>query len=65
MSLEQTLESGKLIVAPSVHDALTASLAANAGADALYLSGAAIAHTRLGRRDGRQDPCSLQSARLG
>ena len=45
------LESGKLIVAPGVYDALTASLAADAGSDALYLSGAAIAYTRLGRPD--------------
>ncbi len=51
MSLKQTLATGKLIVAPGVYDALTASLAADAGATALYLSGAAIAYTRLGRPD--------------
>jgi 2-methylisocitrate lyase-like PEP mutase family enzyme len=39
------------IIAPGVYDALTASLAAAAGFEALYLSGAAIAYTRLGRPD--------------
>lgn len=40
-----------LLVAPGVYDALTASLAAAAGFKALYVSGAAIAYTRLGRPD--------------
>ncbi len=39
------------VVAPGVYDALTASLAAAAGFEALYISGAAIAYTRLGRPD--------------
>ncbi len=39
-----------IVVAPGVYDALSASLAAAAGAEALYLSGAAIAYTRLGVR---------------
>jgi 2-methylisocitrate lyase-like PEP mutase family enzyme len=51
MSLKQSLAGGKVVVAPGVYDALTASLAANAGADALYVSGAAIAYTRLGGPD--------------
>jgi 2-methylisocitrate lyase-like PEP mutase family enzyme len=38
-------------VAPGIYDALTASLAAAAGFEALYLSGAAVAYTRLGRPD--------------
>jgi 2-methylisocitrate lyase-like PEP mutase family enzyme len=38
-------------VAPGVYDGLTASLAADAGFEALYLSGAAVAYTRLGRPD--------------
>jgi 2-methylisocitrate lyase-like PEP mutase family enzyme len=40
-----------ILVAPGVYDALTASLAASAGFEALYLSGAAVAYTRLGRPD--------------
>jgi 2-methylisocitrate lyase-like PEP mutase family enzyme len=51
MSLKQSLLDGRLVVAPGVYDALTASLAAEAGFEALYLSGAAIAYTRLGRPD--------------
>jgi 2-methylisocitrate lyase-like PEP mutase family enzyme len=39
------------VIAPGVYDALTASLADEAGFAALYLSGAAIAYTRLGRPD--------------
>ncbi len=40
-----------IVVAPGVYDALTASLAEEAGFEAVYLSGAAIAYTRLGRPD--------------
>lgn len=40
-----------ILLAPGVYDAMTAMLAAAAGAEALYLSGAAIAYTRLGRPD--------------
>lgn len=39
------------MVAPGVYDALTASLAADAGFEALYISGAALAYTKLGRPD--------------
>ena len=39
------------IIAPGVYDALTASVAAASGFEALYLSGGAIAYTRLGRPD--------------
>ena len=49
-TLRARLQSG-LLVAPGVYDALTASLAAAAGFEALYVSGAAIAYTRLGRPD--------------
>lgn len=38
-------------VAPGVYDAFTALLAEEAGFDCLYLSGASIAYTRLGRPD--------------
>ncbi|WP_306118935.1 MULTISPECIES: isocitrate lyase/phosphoenolpyruvate mutase family protein [unclassified Roseitalea] len=40
-----------ILIAPGVFDGLTASLAAAAGFEALYLSGAAVAYTRLGRPD--------------
>ena len=50
MTLRERLQAGT-VVAPGVFDALTASIAASAGFPALYLSGAAIAYTRLGRPD--------------
>ncbi len=49
-TLQQQLQSG-LVVAPGIYDALTASIATDAGFQALYVSGAAIAYTRLGRPD--------------
>jgi 2-methylisocitrate lyase-like PEP mutase family enzyme len=49
--LAARLASGPIVIAPGIYDALTASLAATAGFEALYLSGAAIAYTRLGRPD--------------
>ena len=39
------------IIAPGVYDALTASVAAASGFEALYVSGGAIAYTKLGRPD--------------
>ncbi len=51
MSLAQRFTRKPIVVAPGVYDALTASLATNAGAEALYLTGAGIAYTRLGRPD--------------
>lgn len=39
------------VLAPGVYDPLSALLAEQAGFDALYLSGASIAYTRLGRSD--------------
>ncbi|MHA6325204.1 isocitrate lyase/PEP mutase family protein [Roseivivax sp. CAU 1753] len=51
MSLRQRLQSDRILTAPGVYDGLTASLAAEAGFEALYLSGAAVAYTRLGRPD--------------
>lgn len=39
------------VLAPGVYDAFSALLAEQAGFDALYLSGASIAYTRLGRSD--------------
>jgi 2-methylisocitrate lyase-like PEP mutase family enzyme len=51
MTLKARLAEGSILVAPGVYDALTASLAQAAGFEALYLSGAAVAYTRLGRPD--------------
>jgi 2-methylisocitrate lyase-like PEP mutase family enzyme len=50
-SLQQRLAQKPILLAPGVYDALTASLATDAGAETIYLSGAAIAYTRLGRPD--------------
>jgi 2-methylisocitrate lyase-like PEP mutase family enzyme len=50
-SLRSRLARKPIVVAPGVYDALTALLAAQAGFSALYVSGAAIAYTRLGRPD--------------
>jgi 2-methylisocitrate lyase-like PEP mutase family enzyme len=51
MSLKQRLAERRPLLAPGIFDALTASIASDAGAEALYVSGAAIAYTRLGRPD--------------
>ncbi|WP_417252250.1 isocitrate lyase/PEP mutase family protein [Castellaniella sp.] len=48
--LKQRLASGT-VLAPGVYDALSALLAEQAGFDAVYLSGASIAYTQLGRSD--------------
>lgn len=49
--LRRRLAQSDILVAPGVYDALTATLAVNAGFEALYLSGAAVSYTRLGRPD--------------
>jgi len=49
--LRERLSGGSLVLAPGVYDALTALLAEQAGFEAVYLSGASIAYTRLGRPD--------------
>ena len=51
MTLKARLQQGRILMAPGVYDGLTATLAADAGFEALYLSGAAVAYTRLGRPD--------------
>ncbi|MBV9078484.1 MAG: isocitrate lyase/PEP mutase family protein [Methylobacteriaceae bacterium] len=51
MSLKRRLGEPRPVVAPGIYDGLTASIAAAAGFEALYLSGAALAYTRLGRPD--------------
>jgi 2-methylisocitrate lyase-like PEP mutase family enzyme len=50
-TLKQKLAAGQAILAPGIYDALSALIAEQAGFDALYLSGASIAYTRLGRSD--------------
>ena len=50
-SLAARLSKSDILLAPGVYDALTASIAESAGFDALYLSGAGVAYTRLGRPD--------------
>ena len=51
MRLKQRLAEPRALLAPGVYDALSALLAEQAGFEALYLSGASIAYTRLGRPD--------------
>lgn len=51
MSLRLRLSRPPIMVAPGVYDPLTALIAEQAGFHALYVSGAAIAYTRLGRPD--------------
>lgn len=51
MSLKTRLQQNQIVVAPGVYDGLTAAIATDAGFEALYLSGAAVAYTRLGRPD--------------
>ncbi|WP_227268251.1 isocitrate lyase/PEP mutase family protein [Roseobacter weihaiensis] len=51
MTLRARLAQKEILVAPGVYDGLTATLAEAAGFQALYLSGAAVAYTRLGRPD--------------
>ena len=50
-NLRSRLARKPIVVAPGVYDALTALLAAQAGFSTLYVSGAALAYTRLGRPD--------------
>lgn len=51
MTLKSRLSQPNILVAPGIYDGLTAAIAADAGFEALYLSGAAVAYTRLGRPD--------------
>ena len=48
---KQRLAQDRAVLAPGVYDALSALVAEQAGFEALYLSGASIAYTRLGRSD--------------
>jgi 2-methylisocitrate lyase-like PEP mutase family enzyme len=49
--LRAPLHDGAALLCPGIYDALSAALAAQAGFASLYLSGAAIAYTRLGAPD--------------
>jgi len=49
--LQQRLAEPRVLLAPGIYDALSALVAERAGFEALYLSGASIAYTRLGRSD--------------
>ena len=51
MSLRNRLQQREILVAPGVYDGLTSAIGVDAGFEALYLSGAAVAYTRLGRPD--------------
>ena len=50
-TLRARLVKPPIVIAPGIYDPLTALIAERAGFDALYVSGAAIAYTRLGRPD--------------
>lgn len=51
MSLKSLLEGPDILLAPGICDALTGLIAEQAGARAVYLSGAGLAYTRFGRPD--------------
>ena len=50
-TLRARLARPPILISPGVYDPLTALIAEKAGFEALYVSGAAIAYTRLGRPD--------------
>jgi 2-methylisocitrate lyase-like PEP mutase family enzyme len=50
-SLKSRLQKPQVLLAPGVYDALSALIAEQSGFEALYLSGASIAYTLLGRSD--------------
>src|SRR3989440_11325204 len=50
-SLRALISRKPIVVAPGVYDAFTALVATQAGFESLYVSGAAIAYTKLGRPD--------------
>lgn len=50
-TLRTLLSEPSIVIAPGIYDPLTALVATRAGFQSLYVSGAAIAYTRLGRPD--------------
>ncbi len=51
MTLKQRLTANEALLCPGVYDPLSALVATQAGFEGLYLSGASIAYTHLGRSD--------------
>lgn len=51
MTIKPLLAGPAPLVAPGVYDSLSAAIATQAGFQALYVSGAAVAYTKLGRPD--------------
>ena len=51
VSFKARLQQARVLLAPGIYDALSALIAEQSGFEALYLSGASIAYTRLGRSD--------------
>jgi 2-methylisocitrate lyase-like PEP mutase family enzyme len=51
LTFQQRLQQNQVVLAPGIYDALSALVAEQSGFEALYLSGASIAYTRLGRSD--------------
>lgn len=50
-NLRQQIENGKMIIAPGVHDALTAAIVSKCGFPAIYLSSQALVTSLLGKSD--------------
>lgn len=50
-TLKTRLSEPRIVLAPGIYDTLSALVAQQTGFEALYLSGASIAYTRLGRSD--------------
>ncbi len=50
-TLKARLQNRQVLLAPGIYDSLTALIAEQSGFEALYLSGASIAYTHLGRSD--------------
>ena len=50
-NLGERLRENRVLLTPGVFDGLSALVAARAGFEALYLSGASVAYTRFGRSD--------------
>lgn len=51
LSLKDRLQSGPALLAPGAYDALSALLVEKAGFEAIYMSGASISYTQIGRPD--------------
>lgn len=51
MTLKARLQQPEILIAPGIYDAFSAMMVERAGFEAMYLSGASIAYTRLGAPD--------------